>query len=316
MNKDIANINVGFLGLGQIGSVMAARLIGPGVTLHVFDPRVQAADELVAAGAAAHHTPREVADNASIIFASLPSREVSLQVATGDDGVLHGKALRHYVEMSTIGRDTMRIIAAALSTRGIGCVDAPVTGGVPGARRGTLSIMVSGPLASLDAVRPLLARIGGKLTELGEQPGQAQTMKLVCNLVVAGNMIVACEGLAMGAKAGLDPQKMLDLLNSGTARSATTSDILTDAVLNRRFAFGARVSIIDKDVRIGLDEAKNLGVPTPVISTAAALWNDAVLRHGIGDEDFTAILLPIERAAGTRVGGTDDFPASPKESSA
>ena len=109
---------------------------------------------------------------------------------------------------------------------------------------------------------------------------------------------------AMGAKAGLDPQKMLDLLNSGTARSAATSDILTDAVLNRRFAFGARVSIIDKDVRIGLDEAKNLGVPTPVISTAAALWNDAVSRHGIGDEDFTAILLPIERAAGGYSGAT------------
>ena len=127
-------------------------------------------------------------------------------------------------------------------------------------------------------------------------------MKLVCNLVVAANMIVACEGLSMGAKAGIDPARMLELLNSGTARSAATSDILTAGVLERRFAFGARTSIIDKDVRLGLREAQALGAPAPVIAAAARVWKLAGSQPELAHDDFTAILKLVEAAAGTQVG--------------
>ena len=296
------DIDLGFLGLGQIGSVMAERLLVPGVRLHVFDPRPEAMTPLVNAGAIAARSPRAVADAATVVFASLPTRAVSERVALKRGGVLGGKSIRQYVEMSTIGRDSMAAIAAGLRARGIGCVDAPVTGGVPGAKRGTLSIMVSGAPADLDTVRPWLARIGGRITPLGADPGQAQTMKLVCNLVVAANMIVACEGLSMGAKAGIDPARMLELLNSGTARSAATSDILTAGVLERRFAFGARTSIIDKDVRLGLREAQALGAPAPVIAAAARFWKQAGSQPELAHDDFTAILKLVEAAAGTQVG--------------
>ncbi|MGE4243630.1 NAD(P)-dependent oxidoreductase [Ramlibacter sp.] len=292
-------LDLGFVGLGQIGGVMAARLIGAGVRLHVYDPRAEAAQALVDAGAIAAASPKAVADAATIVFASLPNNEVSEQVAAE---VAAGARLRHYVEMSTIGRQCMETIASTLGARRIGSVDAPVTGGVPGALRGTLSIMVSGAPADRDAVMPWLGKIGGKLTVLGDEPGQAQVMKLVCNLVVAANMVAASEGLAMGAKAGLDPEKMLALLNSGTARSAATSDILPDAVLTRTFAFGARTSIIDKDVRLGLSQAEHLGVPSPVIAAAADIWQAAGARDDLRDDDFTAIIRLVEQAAGTHIG--------------
>jgi len=247
-----------------------------------------------------------VADAATIIFASLPDRQVSLDVALGRDGIAGGSAVRQYVEMSTIGRATMAAIDAGLQAHGVGVVDAPVTGGVPGVRAGRLSIMVAGRGVDLDAVRPWLGRIGGRVTTLGREPGKAQTMKLVCNLVVAANVIVACEGLAIGAKAGLDPGQMLELISSGTARSAASSDILPRAVLERRFDFGARTSIIDKDVRLGLAEAGTLGVPTPVIAAAAELWKAAGSETALADADFTAILTLVERLTGTRVGSTVD----------
>ena len=299
-------VDLGFVGLGQIGSVMAERLLHADIRLHVFDPRAAAMAALVHAGALPAASPRAVADAATIIFASLPDRQVSLDVALGRDGIAGGSAVRQYVEMSTIGCATMAAIDAGLQAHGVGVVDAPVTGGVPGVRAGRLSIMVAGRGVDLDAVRPWLGRIGGRVTTLGPEPGKAQTMKLVCNLVVAANVIVACEGLAIGAKAGLDPGQMLELISSGAARSAASSDILPRAVLERRFDFGARTSIIDKDVRLGLAEAGTLGVPTPVIAAAAELWKAAGSETALADADFTAILTLVERLTGTRVGSTVD----------
>jgi len=286
---------LGFLGLGQIGAVLASRLIQPDVRLHVFDPRSTADASLVASGAIAHRSPRSVADHAEIVFASLPGAEASMSVMHGEDNILAGRTLRCYVEMSTIGRTAMEAIAK------IGCVDAPVTGGVPAALAGRLSIMASGPDKDLALARPWLECIGGSLTVLGDRAGQAQTMKLICNLVVAANVAATAEGLVMGTKAGLGPKVMLDLLNSGTARSAASSDILTQAALARTFGFGARLSIIDKDARLGLSEAAGLGVETPMFEAAARQWAEAI-RAGWGDEDFTSILRFVEERARVVVG--------------
>jgi 3-hydroxyisobutyrate dehydrogenase-like beta-hydroxyacid dehydrogenase len=298
-------VDIGFIGLGQIGGPMATRLLGPEVRLHVYDIDEDAMAALVSAGAVRAQSPRAVADAASIVFASLPSREVSEEVALGERGVIHGTAIKQYVETSTLGREAITGISVGLAESGIGCVDAPVTGGVPATKRGTLSIMVSGGEDHVRAVDPWLRKIGGKVTVLGPEPGQAQTMKLVCNLIVAGNLLVACEGLAMGAKAGIDPATMLELLNSGTARSVATSDMLPDPVLRRVFGFGARASIIDKDVSIGLSEANELGAAIPVIATAAEVWRRAGATD-LAHEDFTAILKVVEAASATQVG-----PAAP-----
>jgi 3-hydroxyisobutyrate dehydrogenase-like beta-hydroxyacid dehydrogenase len=294
------NANLGFLGLGQMGGAMAERLLGKGARLHVFDVSPAAMRSFTDRGAVAHSSPRSVADAASIVFACLPSRKVSEDVAFGADGVASGSAVKIYVEMSTIGRTCIQAIASALDRKGIHTVDAPISGGPPGARQGTLAMMVAGSPADVAAVTPWLRLIGKDVYVLGSTPGQAQVMKLVNNLVMAANMVVASEGLVMGAKAGLDPSQMMEVLNAGTGRSAASADILARSALTGSFDFGARLAIVDKDVALGLSEAEALDVPTAVIAQAGKVWRHAA-TDGRGEDDFSSIIKVIEERGGAVV---------------
>lgn len=290
---------LGYIGLGQMGGAMAERLIGDDTELHVFDTSPEALGKFTRLGAVAHGSPKEVADVAEIVFACLPNQSVSEAVAHGPDGVVHGSALRVYSEMSTIGKTCMEAIAARLAEAGIATVDAPISGGPPAAREGRLAMLASGPQEALDRVVPWLDRIGKQTYVMGEKPGQAQIMKVVNNAVMATNMVVASEGLVMGAKAGLDPAGMMEVLTAGTGQSAAAG-ILANAALTGRFDFGAHLSIVEKDARLGLEEAAELGVPVKTMEAAAKLW-DRAARAGRGGEDFTVIIQLIEDAAGARV---------------
>jgi 3-hydroxyisobutyrate dehydrogenase len=241
-----------------------------------------------------------VADAASIVFACLPSRKVSEDAAFGENGVAGGSAIKIYVEMSTIGRTCIQSIAEALARKSIHTVDAPISGGPPRARQGTLAMMVAGGKDDVVAVAPWLRLIGKDLYVLGDTPGQAQVMKLVNNLVMAANMVVASEGLVMGAKAGLDAAQMMEVLNAGTGRSTASADILARAALTGTFDFGARLAIVDKDVALGLDEAEALGVPVAAIAQAGKAWRDAA-TGGRSEEDFTSIIKLIEERGGAVV---------------
>src|SRR5918998_3315942 len=278
---------IGFLGLGQMGAPMAERLFGPDVELHVFDPRPEAVAPFVARGAEAHASPREVADAASIVLACLPSGEVSEAAALGPDGVAHGKAIRVYAEMSTIGRPAVERIAAGLAARGIALVDTPITGGPPGARAGTLALMVAGAAEPVATLRPVLERIGKHLFLLGERPGRGQVMKLVNNLLIAANMVSAFEALSLGAKAGLDPDTMVEVVNAGTGRSFVTSDMMP-AAASPRFGLGAALSVGDKDVALGLEEARALGVPMRGVAQAARVWRFAATQ-GMAKDDISEL---------------------------
>jgi 3-hydroxyisobutyrate dehydrogenase-like beta-hydroxyacid dehydrogenase len=291
--------NIGFLGLGQMGGTMARRLLGQSFQLHVFDPSTVAMEQLVAGGAIGHNSARSVADSASIVLACLPSQEISMATAVGPDGVGQGKTIRIYAEMSTIGKETIEAITVALLDAGIVTVDAPITGGPPAARAGTLAMLVSGDPAAVKAVHPLLALIGREIYPMGERPGMAQTMKIVNNLVMAANMIVGAEGLSMGAKAGLDADMMMRVLQVGTGQSFITCEVLRRAIAGS-FNFGAAISIIDKDVTLGLHEASLLGLDLPVIDRARQVWHSAY-EAGRGNEDFSAILKVVEEKNGTLV---------------
>ena len=294
-------VHLGWIGLGQMGLPMAERLLGEDVVLHVMDTNPSTVSDLVAKGAVAHPTPRSVADAAGIVFACLPSQEISRSVAFGSDGVAGGKAITTYVETSTIGTETIAAIATELGEKGIDVVDSPISGGPPAAREGRLAIMVSGPPAALDAVGPWIARIGKTVVTVGDRPGQGQVMKLVNNLVMAANTVVACEALVMGAKAGLDPDTMVDLLSAGTGASRALSDIVAPTALPRTFNFGAHLSILDKDVTLGVSEATALGVPVPVIDAARAIWQSAA-HEGYSKRDFTEIAKFIEDRGGASIG--------------
>jgi 3-hydroxyisobutyrate dehydrogenase-like beta-hydroxyacid dehydrogenase len=287
---------LGFIGLGQMGAPMAARLIGADVALHVFDPRPEAVAAMVAQGAIGCASARAVADAAEIVFACLPNGKVSEAVA-GE--IAEGGAVELYAEMSTIGRATVEGIAARLEGRGIAMVDAPISGGPSGARAGTLAMLAAGAPAAVARLRPWQERIGRVIFVLGERPGQAQVMKLVNNLVFATNMVATFEGLSMGAKAGLDAETMLAMLNAGTGRSMV-SERVAEEVLTRRFGFGAAISVVDKDVTLGLAEAASLDVPMWAIEQAARVWRFAA-GHGMAGEDISALARLMEGWAGAEI---------------
>jgi 3-hydroxyisobutyrate dehydrogenase len=302
--------SIGFLGLGQMGAPMAERLLAEDVLLHVFDPQPEAMAPFAARGAVACTSASEVAAKADIIFACLPTPAISEAVAAE---VMKGGALRVYAEMSTIGRQAVERIAALLATRGIACVDAPISGGPAGARAGTLAMLAAGGAQALEALRPWQLRIGAQVFVVGDRPGQAQVMKLVNNLLFATNLVAACEAFAMGAKAGLDADAMLAVVNAGTGRSMVTERVMAE-VLSGGFRFGASTTVMDKDAQLGIAEAGALGVPMWVVEQAARMWRLATLKGG-GADDLTEIARLVEGWAGTEIRGRVARAISPRPES-
>ncbi len=290
----------GFIGLGAMGSAIARRLVGAGVQLHVYDPDRGRTDALAKLGAIVHDGPRSVADAAAVVYACLPDAGVSRAVAFGENGVAGGRAIKVYAEMSTIGRQAVRDIAQALTPSGVTVVDAPVSGGPRGADNGTLSIMLAGAAQGLDAVREQVGFMGKHVFEVGTEPGMAQMMKLVNNLISAANMVSAYEALVLGAKAGLDPDQMVDIINVSTGRNSATVDKVPRAILPGTFDYGASIRTIHKDVSLGLDEAQALAVPMWMGQTVRQAWAFAITQGG-EDLDFTALIKYMEAWAGVEV---------------
>ena len=290
---------VGFLGLGQMGGAIAERLLEKSFRLHVFDPSVEASKSFGDRGAVLHDSVRSVANVASVVFACLPSQEVSIQAALGADGVIQGTSVKIYVEMSTIGNEAVNHIASKLALNDIAMVDSPVTGGPPVARAGNLTLLTAGAPENIKQLEPILALMGKNIYQISERLGMGQMMKVINNLIMATNVVVACEGLSMGAKAGLDPAMMLAVLNNGTGQSFALNEIISRGVYGT-FDFGAALSILDKDVTLGLKDAEALGAILPVIDAARKQWR-AALEDGMGREDFTAMLRFVEKNNGTVV---------------
>jgi 3-hydroxyisobutyrate dehydrogenase-like beta-hydroxyacid dehydrogenase len=290
-------MDLGFLGLGQMGSAIAERLQDAGASLHLFDPNQAALAPFVARGARAHASPTGVADASRIVFACLPSGAISEAVARD---VAAGSAVRIYVEMSTIGGPAQAKVQAIVQARGITLVDCPISGGPKGARAGTLTVITAGAPEARSEIRPWLNRIGKNVFEVGDRPGQAQLMKLVNNLVNAANMATAFEALVLGAKGGLDPDQMVDVLNVSTGQNSATLTKVPKAVLTGTFDYGSSLTIMLKDVVLGLQEADALGVPMWVHGTVGQLWRFAE-QQGLGPADFTSLIKVLEGWAGVEV---------------
>ena len=294
-------MQIGFVGLGNMGFPMVRRLLGAGYDVLVCDRRRDLADAAVDLGARASRSPKEIANQTDTVLASLPSLQASIDVATGSDGVAHGERVRRFVDLSTVGSRTAQTIAEALGRHGIAALDSPVSGGVAGAEKGTLAVMVSGPRADFDAIEPVLETIG-KPIFVSDKPGAAQTMKLVNNMLAATALATTAEAVVMGVKAGLDPQVILDVLNAGSGGTHASRDKFPRAVLPRTFDYGFATGLMVKDVRLYLEEAAALGLPTEITEAVGRVW-ESVLRDEGPDSDFTCVVKPIEAAAGVIVEG-------------
>lgn len=293
---------IGFIGVGRMGLPMASRLLAAGHRVVAFDIQGQALSAIAGKGAETAASPAEVASRAEIVMASLPRPETVREVALGENGVIAGSRRQVFVDLSTTGPRMAQEIAAALGERGVVAVDAPVSGGVKGATKGTLAVMTSGPAAECEALRPVLEAIG-RVFYIGSQPGMGQMMKLINNLLSATATAATSEAIVLGVKAGLDPRVMIDVINAGSGRNTASEDKFPRAILPRSFDYGFAMGLMAKDVNLCIAEAEQLEVPMWIGNAVKQLWLYG-LSQGGPDQDFTELIKHLEKWAGVTVGET------------
>ncbi len=290
---------IGFIGVGRMGGAMAARLLDAGHPIILCDSDDAAAGPLLTAGATRANSPAAVASAARVVLASLPTPGIVLEVATGPVGVREGTTIRTFVDLSTSGAAAASTIDSALRERGVDALDAPVSGGVAGARAGTLAIMVSGPRRAFEQVERILG-ILGHVFFVGEKPGLGQTLKLANNLMSQAAIAITAEALAMGVRAGLDPSVMLEVLNASSGRNTASADKFPKHVLTRRFDFGFSTGLALKDVRLCLEEAAALRVPMALGDAVRQVLTDTQDKFG-PDSDCTCVARTVEERAGCEI---------------
>jgi 3-hydroxyisobutyrate dehydrogenase-like beta-hydroxyacid dehydrogenase len=292
-------MEIGFIGLGNMGGPMSRRLVEAGHQLTVFDTRPETVAKLTKIGATAAKSPADVADRVETVMTSLPSLDVGLKVATGDDGLIRGNRVRRYIDLSTTGSRAAVRTAEILKERGIVQIDCPVSGGVAGAEKGTLAVMVSGPADEIEKVRSAL-EVFGKVFVCGDKPGLAQSMKLANNFLSATGMAASSEAIAMGVKAGLDPSLMCEVINAGSGMNTSTTQKFPRSVLPGTFDYGFGMALMVKDVRLFLAEAESFGIPIEVAQAVGRLWENALAEHG-AESDFTELAKTVEKGAGVQM---------------
>jgi 3-hydroxyisobutyrate dehydrogenase-like beta-hydroxyacid dehydrogenase len=290
---------LGFVGVGRMGGPMASRLLDAGYSLCAFDTNPDALKPLAARGVRVAGSPAEVGSSVKTVLMSLPTPNIVQAVALGDHGLCLGSSVRTVVDLSTSGPGMASVVAHGLSAHGMTLVDSPVSGGVAGATAGTLAVMVSCPEAVFREVEPILKNFG-RLFYTGEKPGLAQTAKLANNLLAAAALVVSSEALAMGVKAGLDPNVLIDIINAGSGRNSATQDKFPRSILNGKFDFGFATGLSYKDVRLCVDEAESMGVPMVVGAAVRQMLAVTQAKFGAAS-DFTCIAKVIEEWAGVEI---------------
>ncbi len=288
-------MQAGYLGVGNMGQPMAEKLIDGGPQLVVYDINEGAMAPLLARQARRAHSPRELADTNEIVFVSLPTLAAFRAVMNGPDGLAQGKAMKLLVNTCTVGVPFVREIEATLP--GVTVVDCPISGGPAGSRAGTLSVMVSGDPAAIERVRPMIALWGKTLTICGDKPGAAQVLKLTNNILFAVSLAATSEAFVMGAKGGLSPEVMMNAINAGSGQNGATRTVVPMSWLDRSFAYGAELKVLEKDVDLAIELGEELGVPMWVCQAARLLYKHAIFA-GKAKDDISTFVHVIEQGAG------------------
>lgn len=288
-------MQAGYLGVGNMGQPMAEKLIDGGHQLAIYDINEGAMAPLLARHARRANSPRELADTNEIVFVSLPTLAAFRAVMNGPDGLAQGKAMKLLVNTCTVGVKFVREIEATLP--GVTVVDCPISGGPAGSRAGTLSVMVSGDLAAIERVRPMIALWGSTLTICGDKPGAAQVLKLTNNILFAVSLAATSEAFVMGAKGGLNPEIMLNAIGAGSGQNGATRGVVPMSWLDRSFAYGADLKVLEKDVDLAIELGEELGVPMWVCQAARLMYKHAIFA-GKGKDDISTFVHVVEAGAG------------------
>jgi 3-hydroxyisobutyrate dehydrogenase-like beta-hydroxyacid dehydrogenase len=290
-------MEVGSLGVGNMGQPMAHKLIDAGHGLTIYDINEAAMQPLLERQARRAGSPQDLADRCEIVFVSLPTLAAFRDAALGAKGLAHGGAMKVLVNTCTVGVPFVREIEQAMSAQGVIVVDCPISGGPAGARAGTLSVMVSGDRAAIERVRPLISLWGSTLTVAGDKPGAAQVLKLTNNILFAVALAATSEAFVMGAKGGLHPEVMVNAINAGSGRNGATQTVIPTVVLDRSFDYGAALHILMKDIDLAIAQGEELGVPMWVCQAARLVYKHAIFK-GAAEDDISTLLRHVERGAG------------------
>ncbi|GAB4199346.1 MAG: NAD(P)-dependent oxidoreductase [Roseiflexaceae bacterium] len=292
---------IGFIGLGIMGRGMARNLLGAGFAVRVWNRTAARMDELVAAGASAGASPADVAAHSDITITCVSDTPDVEAVILGEGGVASGAAAGALViDMSTISPQATRAIGARLAERGVAMLDAPISGGSEGAARGTLSIMVGGDAAQVERAMSAFQAMGKTITHVGEL-GAGQTVKLANQILVVGNALAMCEALLFAQASGVDLQKTLDAVKNGAAGSWMLSN-RGPQILARDWRPGFTIDLQQKDLRLVLEAADQIGAPTLTTSLIFNLYR-TLQQRGLGAEGNHALIKALEHLAGVTVGG-------------
>lgn len=287
-------MKIGFIGLGVMGSRMAKRIYKAGYDLTVFDVMEDSIREFKKLGVAIGNSPGDVAAESNVVLMSLPNSQVVTDVILGENGVFHkAKPGTILIDLSSITPKIIRDIYKKTSQKGIEILDAPVSGGSTGAETGTLTIMVGGKREILDKVMPILKVLGKTIYHVGDI-GAGDTIKLVNNLLLGANMAAIAEALTLGAKAGLDPEVMFEVITNSSGNSYALEAKYPKFISQGNFEPGFMIDLQYKDLQLAVDTAKDLNLPLIIGNITQQIY-EVAKAEGLGQKDISSVIQLYER---------------------
>jgi len=296
----MAKPKLGMVGVGRMGSRMAANLLRAGYELTAYDVVPRGVQELAAKGARSAASPKELASQCDVVLSSLPGPPEIEEAYLGPNGIVAGaKAGALLIDLSSDDPTTAQKVAKVAAEKGLRFLDAPVSGGVSGAENATLTVMVGGDPRVYQEALPVLQAIGKDITNVGEV-GAGCVVKIVNQLFVGVLTVAVAEGMTLGSKWGVDPVVMYKVLNTGFARSAILTRHVTNYILKGNYEPGFTVNLLSKDVWLALGLGREQSVPLDVTATASQVLERAK-AHGLGDKDMSAVMILMEKLLGFEV---------------
>lgn len=290
----MAKKKLGFIGLGIMGRPMCKNLIQAGYSVTVWNRSRPGIDECVAHGAAAGSSAKDVAEKSEVVITMVTASADVQEVVLGPNGVLEGASPGMIlIDMTTMSPKVTKEIAKKLKERGVKMLDAPVSGGDKGAKAGTLSIMVGGPEEVFKECVPIFEVLGKNIVHIGEENGAGQSTKLCNQVIVFLNLLAVCEGLTLAAKAKLDLEKVFSAVRAGAA-SSWQLDNLGPKILQRDLEPGFMVKTVQKDLRLVMEAAGDLGISLSGVSLVHRLFR-LVEAEGLTEKGTQALIRAVEK---------------------
>ena len=293
-------MTVGFIGLGHMGLPMAANLLAGGYDVVVYNRTASKADELVASGAEWAASPAELAAACEVTMACLLTPDVCEEIFLGDGGVIEAAPSDSLIlDFSTNGPDTSRRLYDAAKLRGVGYLDAPVSGGPTGAKAATLAIMVGGDLPDFERAKPILETLGASIHHMGSS-GCGSAAKLANQVILGGTLAVCCEAFVAATKYGIDPGQLFEVLMGSSSGGRVMERNIGTMILNNDFDAQFSLDLLTKDLALGTKQARDLGIRMLVGSMAELMAREGQ-ASGLGDSDMVAMIKPLEQSANVEV---------------